>query len=144
MPQTLRTPPSATLTHVLSCMAAGPRVHGQTVSLEVLSESSCALASPHEPLADSAVRLRSLAFRGIQPLVVPFHEWAALPLASSRFEYLWRKLESLVGQRLDLAELLRAQAEEREPKKGWRGGNAAAGTVAGQGAAGERSQGGGV
>ncbi len=53
-------------------------INGLTICLEVLSADCCTLDPPHSPLGHAAARLRSLEFRGWRPLVVPFHEWAAL------------------------------------------------------------------
>ncbi|GFR40093.1 hypothetical protein Agub_g641 [Astrephomene gubernaculifera] len=87
-------------------------INGLSICLEVLAAGCCTLDAPYRPMGPAAARLQSLEFRGWTPLVVPFHEWAALaaedrpPVAAeqataeARKLYLRRKLEELIGEEL--------------------------------------------
>lgn len=114
-------------------------INGMTLSVEVLSAGCCALDPPHHALGPAVARLRSLEFRGWSPLVVPFHEWAALAAeegpaalaltaepdgaakraaallaaAAARQRYLLRKMEEVVGEQINPDELRRTQKMPR-------------------------------
>ncbi|KAG2448868.1 hypothetical protein HYH02_006218 [Chlamydomonas schloesseri] len=115
-------------------------INGMTLSVEVLSAGCCALDPPHHALGPAVARLRSLEFRGWSPLVVPFHEWAALAAeegpaallaltgepdgaakraaalqaaAAARQRYLLCKLEEVVGEKINEDELRRTQKMPR-------------------------------